>query len=265
MLRKLVIISLVLAIFPGCGKPADIQPEPAFTSFQDIPGVTHEEIRAIEELQGQNASFVFGTTLSTESFLEEDGEIGGYVAFLCGWLTRLFGIRFTPDTYVLSDLLAKLTSKELDFGIIRDSEERKETYYITEPIGRRMIKIIRIEGSRSINRITLTRLPRYVFLQDSTTFDIVSAVLDNDSYDALFAADYDTGYQLLKNGEADAFLEAGIAEAAFDRYSDVYTEDFLPLLFNSAVMATANPQLVPVISIVTKALRSGAILHLNEL
>jgi len=267
MLRKLVIISLVLVLFHGCEGSIDKQPEQAvvFHSFRDIPGITADEIKSIEELQEQKASFVFGTTLSTEAFLTENGEIGGYVVLLCDWLTRLFGIRFTPDIYVLSDLLAKLTSEELDFGIIRDSEERKETYYLTEPIGRRMIKIIRIEGSRSINRITLTRLPRYVFLQDSTTFDIVSSVLDDNSYDALFAADYDAGYEMLKNGEADAFLEAGIAEAAFDRYSDVYTEDFLPLLFNSAVMATANPQLAPVISIVTKAVRSGGILHLNEL
>ncbi|MDR2542052.1 MAG: transporter substrate-binding domain-containing protein [Treponema sp.] len=255
---------LVLVMCYGCTNHSSIV-SMEHISFRDIPGVTDEEIKAIEELQKQYSSFVFGATLSTESFFTEDGEIGGYIALLNDWLTALFDIEFIPEIFVLSDMLARLTARELDFGIIRDSEERREIFNLSDSIAHRIIKMIRLEGSLPVDRITMTRPLRYAFLENSTTYDMVSAVLAPETYEALFAADYDTGYQMLKNGSADAFLEAGIAEAAFDQYVDVYSVEFLPLLFNSVVMATANQELAPIISIVTKALQSGGNFHLNDL
>jgi ABC-type amino acid transport substrate-binding protein len=234
-------------------------------SFRDIPGITYEEIRTIEELQKQNPSFAFGATLSTESFLTEDGEVGGFIALLCEWLTLMFDIPFKPEIFVFSDLLAKLTAEELDFGIMRDSEERRKIYFLSDPIGQRMIRMMRIEDSQPIDRIRQIRPPRYAFLADSTTFDMVYEALESGSYEALFALDYEIGYQMLSSGYADAFLEAGIAEASFDHHDDVIAEDFFPLLFNTVVMASANPDLAPVISIVTKALQHGGIHYLTQL
>ncbi|MCL2029594.1 MAG: transporter substrate-binding domain-containing protein [Deltaproteobacteria bacterium] len=263
----LIFAMLCPAMFSGCENKAERQVggPPVISSFRDVPGITEDEIKAIEAFQRQNLSFVFGTPLSAESFLREDGEIGGFVALYCKWLSTLFGIRFRPEIHVFSDLLAKLTEEEIDFGIMRDSRERGEAYFLTSPIGHRIIKMLRIEGSQGFERIALTRPPRYAFLKGSLTYEMVSAVLEPGAYEALFAVDYDDGYHILKSGEADAFLEAGIDEYAFHKYPDVYSEDFLPLLFNPIVMATANPKLAPIVSVVTKALRNGGLHHTNEL
>ena len=266
-----LVAALVILLFVGCGASdrnksgEQNHVSSPFASFRDIPGVTSEEIAAIEVLQKQYRSFTFGTTLSTESFNKEDGGVGGYIALYCQWLTELFGIEFDPDIYVLSDLLEKLTSREIDFGIIRDSEERRRIYSLTDAIGQRMIIKIQVEANRTAEGASKAAKPRYLFLQDSSTYEMVSAALDPGTFEALFAADYDTGYHMLKNGEGDAFLEANIAEAAFDHYPDVYIENFLPLLFNPVNMATANPDLAPIISVITKAQRNGAMFYLIDL
>ncbi|MDR2572222.1 MAG: transporter substrate-binding domain-containing protein [Oscillospiraceae bacterium] len=259
-------VVIIVSLLSGCVNTGITETRsgnyPVFSSFYDIPGITEAEINAIEALAKEHNSFVFGATFSTESFITTEGDIGGFIALTCDWLTELFGIQFTPEIFVFSDLLAGLTAETLDFGILRDSEERRQTFFLTDHIGSRSIKIMRIEGSPPI---PATRPPRYAFLEGSTTFDMVTDAMIPGSFEAVFAADYDVGYQMLQNGEADGFLEAGIAEAAFDIYPDVTARYFLPLLFNTVVMGTANQELEPIISVVTKALQSGSIHHLIEL
>jgi hypothetical protein len=55
------------------------------------------------------------------------------------------------------------------------------------------------------------------------------------------------------------------AEAAFDIYGDVVTRDFFPLVYSPVSLATQNPALEPIISIVQKALDDGAIRYLTTL
>jgi PAS domain S-box-containing protein len=277
MRRILKIATAVLAVIivtavSGCGKYSHSvetgSAQSPFASFRDIPGVTAEEIAAIEKLQqavSQSNPLIFGTPPSTELFISGDGKFGGYIVRYCDWLTALLGIRITPEVFIFSQMMDKLTSGELDFGIVRDREELREKYFLTDAVGQRMIIMIRIRDSEDINTISITRLPRYVFLQASSTYDMVSDVLARDTYETLFAANYEAAYAMLKNGEADAIIEANIIEGAFEKHDDVYTENFLPLLFNPINMMTAKPELEPVISVVTKALRNGAAPYLIRL
>jgi hypothetical protein len=77
----MVLVSLVstlaLALLSGCAKPSqtktDLEITPA--SFRDIPGITNEEIDAIEALQKKYGSFVFRTTPPTWAFTGKNGEI----------------------------------------------------------------------------------------------------------------------------------------------------------------------------------------------
>jgi hypothetical protein len=73
----------------------------AYTNFRDIPGVTTEEVQAIDALivKYRDKGFSYGTFSSTESFTKPDGTIGGYSALFCDWMSQLFGIKFTPETY----------------------------------------------------------------------------------------------------------------------------------------------------------------------
>ena len=269
---KYLILSVVFLTmtFSGCGKPAANQigknTEPTlFTSFRDVPGITEDEIKAIEIIQKRVDHLVYGSTPSTEAFITEDGKIGGFVALFCDWLTALFGIKFQPDILEWGDILEKLNTGEVDFGNMMATGERLKTYFMTDPIAGRSLKIMRIENSLPLDKIALTRLPRYVFLENSVTIEIAAATFLPGTYETILARDYDGVYQLIKSGGADALIDYNVGEAAFDAYGDVAVEDFLPLVFSPISMAAENQELAPVISVVTKALRNGGIQYVNKL
>jgi PAS domain S-box-containing protein len=238
----------------------------SLSSYQDIPGVTDEEIAAIETLKKQGASFTYGMESSTEAFLNADGEIKGYSALICEWLSRLFGISFTPKIYPQPALLEGLENGSIDFtGDLTANDERRKTYYMTDPIIHRPVKVMRIKDSPSPGEIALSRPVRYVFMEGDTIINSVTAASAPGSYKAAAAGNHESVYQMLNNGEADAFIGTNIAEAAFDPYGSVVTEDFLPLIDTPVSLAAHAPALAPIISVVTKALAQGAYKHLTEL
>jgi PAS domain S-box-containing protein len=259
-------------MFSGCGKSAVNQAgeqrgaSPPFTSFRDVPGITEDEIEAIEILQKKFDRLVYGTTPSTEAFITENGEIGGYIALLCQWLTTMFNIPFLPQIIELGDAPAKLITGEIDFSSLMAADERLNTYFKTDNIAQRALKIFRIENSLPIEKIILKGdTVHYVFMEDDVTSKIAVPALIPGTYEIILVKDYESAYELMKSEEADAFIEYNIAKAEFDNYGDVVMEDFLPLIFGQVSMVAGNPELAPIISVVTKALKSGAIHHVNAL
>jgi ABC-type amino acid transport substrate-binding protein len=273
--RKYIIYVVFAFIFIsvmvlGCKKPALDQADNTqnifrFNAYRDIPGVTIDEIAAVESFRKQNRHFVYGVTPSTEAFITEYGEVGGYAALFCEWLSTLFGIGFHPEIMEWGDILEKLKTGEVDFGNLMATDEHLKTYFITDSIAERSLKIISVEGSPPLDRIALTRPVRYVILENSGTLEVAPPMLPYKNHEIILGRDYDSVYQLLKNGSADAFIEYNIAEAAFSVYNDVVFEDFFPLVFTPVSMAAENPELAPIISIVTKTLKNGGILHVNTL
>jgi signal transduction histidine kinase/ActR/RegA family two-component response regulator len=255
----------------GCGKTADdsvvspgiVNP---FASFHDIPGVTAQETAAIELLQQKYESLSYGMTLSTEAFLTEGNQVGGYAALLCEWLGGLFGIRFQPAVYAWGDLVEKLNAGDLDFaGNITPTAERLETYLMTDPIADRQYKTIQLAGSIPLDQIAVTRPLRYVFIEGAAIAATVASVTDNGTYEAIFVSDYAAAYRILESGTADAFIGDSAVVSAFDVYGNMHTEDFLPLIFSPVSVATAQTEFRPVVSLVTKALQNGARPYLNNL
>jgi signal transduction histidine kinase/CheY-like chemotaxis protein/HPt (histidine-containing phosphotransfer) domain-containing protein len=113
-----IIPAAALVLFLGCGEKTVTVSEsyPVYESYRDIPSVTAEEIRAVEELRERGTSFVYGTAGGDEAFYGEGGEIRGYAALLCDWLTGLFDIPFTPGIYDPDGLSAGLESGTIDFS-----------------------------------------------------------------------------------------------------------------------------------------------------
>ena len=111
----LIILGIFIGI-SGCGNGSVRDSEPViYTSFRDVPGVTEEEIHAVQVLLNQGISFVYGALPGTESFNDINGEIGGFTALFCRWLSELFGISFIPELYEWNDLLLGLESGVIDF------------------------------------------------------------------------------------------------------------------------------------------------------
>ncbi|MDR0585321.1 MAG: response regulator [Treponema sp.] len=265
---------LFVALFPllwasGCEKKVRALDRYAiYTSYRDIPGITPEEINALEALKSRKRFdedrdyFIYGMNLTTETFYNEDGQIAGYSALFCDWLSTLLGIPFKPVIYEWGDLIKGLQSLEIDFsGELTATEERRKVYFMSDVIAERSIKYMRLSGGEDLSSIARKRPLHYAFLEGATTAELVAPYITED-FKSFFIDDYDTAYRMLKNGEIDAFFDEGIAEAAFDDYGDVRADEFFPLIYGPVSLATQNPDLQPVISVVQKALQSGSMRHL---
>jgi PAS domain S-box-containing protein len=275
----LAVLLILISIF-ACGRTAGGQferyvdsvtaPVSPFASYRDIPGVTAEEIAAIEALKERYSHFVYGLDHTTEAFLVhlgEDNEVGGYAARICEWLTNLFGIPFIPTLYAddWHNLLAELESGNVHFmGDLMPTEERRETHYMTGTISERRLTAFQIPGVPSITEIAKSRPPRLAFPRDyilhTHTIEITEYV-----FESVFVDNYAHAYSVIASGEADAFMTMHTAEPTLSRYGDVVSETFFPLIFASASLSTQSRDLVPIISVVQKALESGAMSHLAKL
>ncbi|MDR0301129.1 MAG: transporter substrate-binding domain-containing protein [Treponema sp.] len=263
---KIFAVVFLFALFSACGKSTGNQNQTlAFTSYRDIPGVTEDEIKAVEALQKQTAHFIYGMGTSTETFVREDGEIGGYSVLLCEWLSQLFGIPFKPAIYDWGDLLAGVTAGEIDFtGEMTATDERRKTYFMTTAIAERSIKAFRLADNNPPFEIARLRPLHCCFLSGTTTIDDVTSRLQY-AYEIIYVRSFDEAYQALNSGKADVFYSEGPHEAAFDIYGDVIAEDFFPVIYSPVSMTTRNPALQPVISIVEKALQNGSRRYLTGL
>jgi signal transduction histidine kinase len=258
------------AAFSGCnaqdaGERGHHGKHPVYLSLRDIPGVTKEEIAAVEQLKLRRTSLSLALNPGTEGFYTQNGEIGGFSALLCDWLTRLFGLPFAPKLMDWGDMLHGLDSLAVDFTCdMTATEERRAVYFMTDPIAARSIKRMRLRKENDPAESLVPRPPRFAFLEGTTTRDLVSPFLKKNSV-CSFVSGYDEAYRLLQAGKVDAFFDESPAEAAFAAYGDVTAEDFFPLLYSPVSLTTRNPELAPVISIVQKTLQNGGAYHLTQL
>jgi ABC-type amino acid transport substrate-binding protein len=202
---------------------------------------------------------------TTETFPLSDGSIGGFTSLFCAWLTGLFGIPFKPEIVEWDALIEGIDSRRIDFtGEFTPTPRRREIYYMTGPIAERMVKYFHLTGSEKLSEAAARRQLRFAFLKDAVTGDFVRDAAET-SFDAFYVENHDEAALLLHQGAIDAFLSEGVDEAFFDSYPDIMTTEYLPLIYASVSLATANPELAPIISILQKYLDQGAIYHLAEL
>jgi len=258
---------LIFVLFMACGNISERGNNAVFPykKFTDIPTVTQYEIDAIEEINKKTDAFVYGMIITTETFYDDDQNIGGFSALLCDWLSNFFGIKFVPAIFTWDNLLNGLAAGEIDFtGELSASEERRKMYYMTETIAERSIKYMRLQNSVPLDIIAGNRPLRYAFLEGSTTADDISKHLMKEKFDVFLVSNCHMAYTMLKNGEIDAFFGEGV-EASFDIYADIVTQEVFPAFFSSVSLSSQKPELLPFITVVQKALESGAIHYLTEL
>jgi PAS domain S-box-containing protein len=258
-----------IILFSGCEKPLQNQSSPSpsieILSFKDIPGVTDDEINAVNVLKKKYDYFVFGSNLSTTAFSGKNGRIEGYTALFCRWLTEIFGIQFIPEFYEWNSLLKGLESGEVDFtDEIMAASERLSTYYMTSPIIQHSIKMYRLPGASPLEEIIRSHQPRYAFFEGSI---LNASVAENSEYifETVYITSYSSAYSMLKSGEVDAYIGLDSSQAAFDEYGDIASEDFSPLIFKSSCLSAQKAELQPIISIIEKALDERTLKYLSEL
>jgi diguanylate cyclase (GGDEF)-like protein len=256
-LLRFISFVVIILLISSCEKDSKRQNElRVYKSFRDIPDITDDEIAAVETFRAKKVSFIYGVIPSTEAFYKQSGEIKGYAALFCKYLTELFGIDFKPTIYEWDDLIAGLASGNIDFaGDLTATDERRKIYYMTDAIMERTVKLFRLKDAEPISAIAASRLPRYGFLKGAVTANMVSSA-SRDKFEILFFPNHNVVYDALKSGQIDAYLDENNVEAVFESYKDVVPVDFLPLIYNTVSLTTQKPDLVPIISIVQKMLKN---------
>ena len=75
----------------------------AVVPFYEVAGVTTEEVLAIEVRIAGGDTLIYGTTPSSESFTGDNGEVCGFTARMCEWMSALLGIAVKPVMYSWGD------------------------------------------------------------------------------------------------------------------------------------------------------------------
>ena len=253
VLLLLVLVSVV-SLFSCAAVPPPATPE--LTDFRQIPGVTAEEISAIEQLQQKYNNFTISMMPpNTECFYDESGSLRGFTPMMCGWLTELFGITFIPEFHDWPVILEGLANYSIDFtGELTATPERRELYYMTDSIGERTIKVIRRADSRKITESTADNPVRCCFIEGTTTYSYIEPYISN--VEVIYADGIEDTIALFEAGKIDAFVADGTAEAVFDAYDYIISEEFSPMIYAPVSLTTQNPELAPIISLVQKILES---------
>jgi len=238
----------------------------SITTFRDIPGITANEIKDIEELLAGRDSFSYAMLLSSEVFPESDGSLEGFAVLFCDLLTGLFGIPFVLEVLDWNTLKPGLDEMRIDFsGDLTPTPERREQYYMTLPIADRSLSIVtsrahfNFEQESDISRRTLGFYEGTITAQSIK--DIFAELRFTGVYDIQNAED---AAQRLLRGEIDAFILDTPLVIEFEKYN-LHTQEFTSMIFVPVSMATANPELQPIIAAVDAYIRAGGAERFDEL
>ena len=255
-------LAFFLFLICGCdlkSKGANLNESGAFLSYRDIPGVTSEEIAAIEELKKEYSHFIYGMPLSVDAFENENGTISGFSALTCEWLSELFGIPFKPAIYKWKDLFSGLESGEISFsGELACTEERLENFIMTSAIISRPLKNYRIEDAKPLEEIIKERPPLYGFIEGSASIKAVTSELTDGTYEIVLLEDFSLIYQALKSGKIDVFFYSRAADVNFINYGDVIALEYFPFIRMPIAISTQTEKFTPIISVIDKALYNNA-------
>ena len=254
-MRKLfamfVAMCLLVVCFSAPAYGAEQNPD-----YKAIPGITQEEIEAIEDLKNSGRTFSYGALLSTESFLNEEGNIDGYTSELCKLLSELFDIEFVPSIYEWNDLIKQIANEELDFsGDLSLTPARMQDYFMSEVIAIRSISLFYRNGE-PVLEIAKNRPPILGFLKDSAHQDLLVDAFGG-QHEVEYLDSVEDVPAALKSGKIDAFVSNNIFEVLFKDDSSIASEVYSPLIFDSVSLATKNPDLEVIISVFNKYIQNG--------
>ena len=233
--------------------------------YKEIPGITEEEILAIESLREQYSYFVFGVVPSTEAFLTEHGEVAGFFALFAEWLSELFNIPFQTNLYHRHALISGADEGTVHFSLLPPTQEHLESFFMTSPVAHRTMKTIRTEGSYPLPFLQMIRPLHFVFFEGCNAYSLIRSLEVYEGFTFTFAYDRYEALEMLTSGRADALFCMESKEALFEDPDGIFVEEFYPAAFFPVSFATSNLNLEPVISVLQRKLEYDGMFVLAEL
>jgi PAS domain S-box-containing protein len=237
------------------------------TSYREIPGVTEEEINAIEAIKSSRDSFSFGTMLSTEAFILPDGAYTGFTPMLCDLLSELFGIPFIDNFYEWDALKSGIDNKTIDFtGELTPTAERKRVYLMTHPIAEHKFGVfIHENSSERIKTESDLNGCRIGFFEGTVTAQLIQNYYPDLKFEIENVHNHQEVAEKLQSGIIDAFINDAILSYYFNNYGYIQTKPLFSLIYSPVSLTTSNTELRPVISVVNKYIEAGGIDRFGEL
>ena len=244
-------LALVI-VLSGCDEASD-PGVPA--TFWDIPGITSEEILAIEQAIASQDYFIYGMLLNEEAFYNQAGELCGFAGRTTEWLSEFFGIPFVPKIVNLADLFAGLESGSIDFtGQLQRTPERDQFLRMTDSIVMRHVTY-----TARADMPPLLERPhplRFVFIESAATINLVEETGIFGDFERVFVSDSSLAAPYLIDGYADAFFGDGAMNLAIG-HSELSTFSLYPLIFRHASFTAQDPALFPIVDAVQRLIDTG--------
>jgi|GEM_PF-597962 len=248
-----------VAALVGCGRDDALSRIPYFSCFRDIPGITAEEIAAIEALEYQY--FIYGMMQNHEMFYAHNGEVAGFAARTASWLTDLFGIPFIPRIYSWAELYEGMASGDIHFsGQLTRTPERDEFMHMTTPIVNRSVYVVTLLSDDEFDNISNTRPMRYIFYEGMVLINY----LEHMDFYTIVVDCADVAINMLYSGYADAFVGGG-SVGLYISHPELRLRPLYPLFVTHASFSTKIDHLAPIVSAVQRALDNGGLSILGDL
>ena len=262
---SIFLAALILISIAGCKTAVEkTSLLDSIKTYRDIPDVTPAEIDAIEALKSNRDEFIYGAMLATEAFELIDGTLAGFSKEFCDLLTGLFGIDFVLKLFDWNVLIDGLEAGTIDFtGELTATEERLRTYSMTPPIAERMLRIYTLADSGIKTESDVSGLT-IGFLADSVTAKTILSTYHM-SFRRVAVNSYDEAAEMILSGKIDGFVAEGVSDPVFSGYGSIRSQIFFAMVHAPVSMTAFNPELSPVISVISKYIEAGGIDKLYEL
>jgi PAS domain S-box-containing protein len=235
-------------------------------SYRDIPGVTGEEVAAIEAFKAEGRIFSYGALFSTEAFISSDGALTSFVPMFCDLLSDLFGIKFVPELHDWDVLKSMLDSHTLDFtGDFVPTVERRQIYSMTHPVAQRALTAFTYGDSITFDSESDLNGLKVGFLKGSVTAGLVLNAYPSLKFEIVGVQNTVEAVKYLETGVIDVYVIESVEKIFIQGYPQLHSSDVFPFIYNPVSMTTANKELAPVISVVDKYIEVGGIDKLFEL
>ena len=251
----LIILMLCAGSVSSFALPIPKAPQPPLENFRKIPGISLEEIAAIEALQMKGGKLVLGAVRSSEAFIRSEGTIGGFSPLFSKWLSDVFGLRFESRIFEWEDLVIGINSGDIHFTTeLSPTPQRLNRYFMTRPMAERAIVNFKLRGSDPLDVIAQTRPVRYAFFSGSTLRGQIEKNLNHEA--ELFTVyTYSEALRRLRSGQIDSFVGEEHSRAFFP--SDIEYEPFSPILYSSVSLTSSRKDMKSIITAFDKYLKSG--------
>ena len=262
-----IVASLVLSCAASQAEPGFDQPAMlAIESYREIPGITDAELDAIEAFKKAGRRFSYASLATTETYRQPHGAYSGFTVKFSELLSNLFGIPFDLHVLEWDKLINNINNKYYDFTCeLTPTPERAQQYCMTYPIVERALVVFSLAGSARIERETDLDGKRVGFLADAITAQTITESYPSLNFIHVDVSSTQDAIEKLQAGVIDAFVNEAPSSVVFADSRFSRSKELFSMVYTPISLATANPELKPIISAIDKFILSGGFNKIHEL